>query len=271
MSPPPVLQPAFQPPAFVGEALARVRAEQGVHIPLAAKSGSRAWGFPSPDSDWDVRFVFVRTVAQHLTPWPARDVIELPLTPELDVNGWDLAKALKLLMKGNAVVIEWLTSPLVYEVDPGLRDDLLAFAARFARREAVGRHYLHLGLRQDREFIGDRESVPLKKLFYSLRPAAALRWLRQRPREAVAPMSLPVLMAECGATAEVAALTAELIARKAATREMGEGVPPPALLAFLRAEFEAAARWAEADGAPAEAAARDGAAALYRRTVERLG
>ena len=271
VSPPSVPSTAFQPAAFVGEALARVRAEQGVHLPLAVESGSRAWGFPSPDSDWDVRFVFVRPVAQHLTPWPARDVIELPLTAELDVNGWDLGKALKLLLKGNAVVIEWLTSPLVYEVDPALRDDLLAFAARFTRREAVGRHYLHLGLRQDREFLAGREVVPLKKLFYGLRPAAALRWLAQRPGEAVAPMSLPVLMAQGAPPAEVAALTAGLIARKAATREMGEGPAPPALLAFMRGEFEAAAGWAEADGAPVDPAARDAAAALYRRTVERLG
>ena len=271
MSPPPVLPPAFQAPAFVGEALARVRAEQGVHVPLAVESGSRAWGFPSPDSDWDVRFVFVRTVAQHLTPWPARDVIELPLTAELDVNGWDLAKALKLLIKGNAVVIEWLTSPLVYEVDPVLRDDLLAFAARFVRREAVGRHYLHLGLRHDREFIAGRETVALKKLFYGLRPAAALRWLAQRPGASVAPMSLPVLMAECGPPAEVAALTAGLIARKAATREMGEGPAPPALVGFMRGEFEAAADWAEADGAPVDAAASEAAVGLYRRTVQRLG
>lgn len=84
-------------------------------------------------------------------------------------------------------------------------------------------------------------------------------------------MSLPVLLAECAPSAEVAALTAELIARKAATREMGEGLPPPALTAFMRGQFEAARGWAEADGAPVDPDAHDAAVALYRRTVERLG
>ena len=110
---PPADAPAFAPPAAVAEALARIRAEEGSAIPLAVESGSRAWGFPSPDSDWDARFLFVRPVAQHLSPWPLRDVIELPITGDLDVNGWELGKALKLLLKGNAVVVEWLTWPLV--------------------------------------------------------------------------------------------------------------------------------------------------------------
>jgi hypothetical protein len=74
--------------------------EHGVAIGLAVESGSRAWGFPSPDRDYDCRFVFIRPLAQYLTPWPRRDVIELPLVDELDVNGWDLTKSLKLLMKG---------------------------------------------------------------------------------------------------------------------------------------------------------------------------
>jgi hypothetical protein len=74
--------------------------EHGVAIGLAVESGSRAWGFPSPDIDYDCRFVFIRPLAQYLTPWPRRDVIELPLVDELDVNGWDLTKSLKLLMKG---------------------------------------------------------------------------------------------------------------------------------------------------------------------------
>lgn len=93
-------------PAAVLEALARIRAEHGVRIPLAVESGSRAWGFSSPDSDREARFLFVRPAAQLLTPWPPRDVIELPIVGDLDVNGWELGKALKLLLKGNAVVVE---------------------------------------------------------------------------------------------------------------------------------------------------------------------
>lgn len=241
-----------------------------MHIPLAVESGSRAWGFPSPDSDYDERFVFVRPAAAHLTPWPARDVIELPICGELDVNGWDLAKALQLLLKGNAVVIEWLQSPLVYAVDPVFRDEMLAFADRFARREAVARRYLHLGRRIEREFILGREEVKLKRLFYALRPAVALRWLRAHPERAVAPMALPVLMAQSDPPAEVAEAVRALIARKAAAREMGSAPAPAGLVAFIRAEFEAAAGWEAAEPPAATGEAREEAAALYRATVERL-
>src|SRR5580698_6695076 len=117
------------PPSFAEGAvtaidarLADIARDHGVSIPLAIESGSRAWGFPSPDSDYDCRFVFVRPVNQYLSPWQQRDVIETPLEGDLDVSGWDLAKAIKLLLKGNAVIIEWLTSPIVYDGDARFRD-----------------------------------------------------------------------------------------------------------------------------------------------------
>src|ERR1044071_5634208 len=94
--------------AEVDRRLREVEESHGVRIPWAIESGSRAWGFPSPDSDYDCRFLFVRAHAQYLSPWLSRDVIETPLDKIYDVNGWDVRKALQLLVKGNAVVIEWL-------------------------------------------------------------------------------------------------------------------------------------------------------------------
>lgn len=85
-----------------------------MRIPWAIESGSRAWGFPSPDSDYDCRFIFVRPRDHYLALWPARDVIETPLDTTFDVNGWDLAKAVRLIAKGNATAIEWLRSSIVY-------------------------------------------------------------------------------------------------------------------------------------------------------------
>src|SRR3954451_8834983 len=105
--------------------LRHIAAHDDVAIPLAIESGSRAWGFPSPDSDYDCRFLFFRRTDDYLSPWRRRDVIELPLDDELDINGWEFGKALKLLLKGNAVVIEWLTSPIAYRGDPHFRDALL--------------------------------------------------------------------------------------------------------------------------------------------------
>src|SRR5882757_1960540 len=200
---------------------------------LAVESGSRAWGFPSPDSDYDCRFVFVRPIAEHLTPWPAQDVIEFPPEDDLDANGWDLGKALRLLLKGNAVIVEWLRSPVVYRGQAWFRDGFLEFARRASTREAIGRHYLHLGERQRRVYFGDGTSVAQKKIFYALRPAATLRWLRMRPEEAIAPMHFPTLMEECDPPAELRREVSDLMSRKLATRELGVASLPSVVAIFI--------------------------------------
>lgn len=218
--------------------LADIRRDQQVSIPLAIESGSRAWGFPSPDSDYDCRFVFVRPLEHYLSLWQRRDVIETEMDGVLDVNGWDLGKALKLLLKGNAAIIEWLRSPIAYGVDPGFRQEFLDLARSVADRRLVARHYLHLGEHQRRVHFGDGQIVALKKIFYALRPAAALRWLRHHPQEAVAPMHFPTLLRGCDAPASVVEVIEDLMVRKAVTRELGSGPLPEPVLAFIDAEFE---------------------------------
>jgi predicted nucleotidyltransferase len=147
--------------AAVDEALSSIKREHKVRIPLAIESGSRAWGFPSPDSDYDCRFIFVRPTDQLVTLWPARDVIELPIEGDLDVSGWELGKALRLLLKGNAVVIEWLMSPIIYGAVIEFRDELIAFAESFADPVRIQSHYLHLGARQRVTYLAGNEPVPL--------------------------------------------------------------------------------------------------------------
>ena len=238
--------PADFDPAVVAAIDARLDAvERGdqVRILLAIESGSRAWGFPSPDSDYDCRFLYVRRRDDYLTLWPRRDVIETPLDAVLDVNGWDIGKAIRLILKGNAVAIEWLQSPITYRGDPAFRAAMLAFADRTANREAIARHYLPLGLRQYRTYFADRKQVALKKTFYALRPAVALRWLRRHPGKAVAPMHFPTLMAQADPPPDMAALVDELIARKAVTRELGRSALPPIIRPFIEAEFDAAHEW----------------------------
>ncbi len=239
-----------------------------VRLPLAIESGSRAWGFPSPDSDYDCRFIFVRPLKQLLTPWPRRDVIEAPLDGVLDVNGWELGKALKLLLKGNAVIIEWLRSPIVYCGETWFRDELLAFAEKFAERNLIAHHYRRLGEKQRSVYFADVEDVPQKKIFYALRPAAALRWLRLRPDAKIAPMHFSTLMSECEPPAAVAALTAALLERKAASRELGTAPLPAPLAAFIDDELAAARAQFSQDAAPLSIEARGEAERFYRRAVE---
>lgn len=255
--------------AQVDGILDAIQGEHGVHIPLSIESGSRAWGFPSPDSDYDGRFIYVRPASQALTIWPRRDVIETPLVGDMDVNGWDLSKALRLLLKGNAVVVEWLQSPIIYRGEAWFREALLDFAERWLDRGRVASHYLHLGRRQKILHLDDQAEVPLKKVFYCLRPAAALRWMRLHPGQAVTPMHFPTLMAECDLERDVTDLVAALISRKAETREMGMGPIPPALLAFVEAELTAGEALVTA-AAPLNGDAARAADSLYSDVTRRL-
>lgn len=217
-----------------------LRIVERVSIPLAVESGSRAWGFPSPDSDYDCRFIYIRRSADYLSPWRKRDVIETPLDEIFDVNGWDLGKSLQLLLKGNAVVIEWLTSPIDYRRDREFADAFLTLARETVDRERIAYHYLHLGERHRRAYFSDDKNVRRKKLFYALRPAAALRWLRLYPNERIAPMQFQELMAQCDPPAEVAAIVEALLAEKSRSSEMGTGPVDPVLAAFIDAEFASA-------------------------------
>lgn len=227
-------------PAVVDQVDARldgVAAEHGVRIPWAIESGSRAWGFPSPDSDYDCRFVYVRPAKAYLSLWPERDVIETPLDPVLDVNGWDLAKTVRLMVKGNAVAIEWLRSPVVYRGEPDFREALLALATEVTERSAVGRHYLHVAREQQ------TGKATLKRFLYVLRTTAALRWLDDHPGAVVPPMDLPTLLRESDVDDLVRQEAADLIALKARTREMGTAPAPAVLQEFVATQLARSAHF----------------------------
>lgn len=221
--------------AEIDRRLTSVAQQHGVQIPWAIESGSRAWGFPSPDSDYDCRFIYVRRPDDYLSLWPARDVVETPLDKVFDVNGWDLAKTVRLIAKGNATAIEWLCSPIVYTGDPAFRDGLLSLAHNVVDRSTIGRHYLHVALQQR------TGPASLKRFFYVLRPTAALRWLDTHPDAAIPPMDLPTLIDDGDVAADVRAAVHDLIAQKARTRELGAGTPPPVLEHFVAAQLERAA------------------------------
>lgn len=256
--------------AAIDARLETIRSEHLVAIGFAIESGSRAWGFPSPDSDYDCRFVFVRCPDHYLSPWQMRDVIETPLEGLLDLNGWDLAKALKLLIKGNAVIVEWLMSPIVYQADPWLVGALRDFAGRFADRDGTARHYLHLGEKQRRSYFADGKDVQLKKLFYALRPAAALRWMRLHPDRSLAPMHFPTLMAECDPPADVLSLTEDLIRRKAETRELGAAPLPEPIERFIDSEFALARQDYPTTPRRLTAEAKLAADKLFRSAIDHL-
>lgn len=256
--------------AKIDAQLNSIRTENAVTVLLAIESGSRAWGFPSPDSDYDCRFIYLRPADHYLALFPERDVIETVFDGELDVNGWDLQKALKLLLKGNAVVIEWLTSPIVYTGDSQFRKDMIDLARVIADRSLVGRHYLHLGKRQRKAYFANDKEVALKKIFYALRPAAALRWLRLHEGKAIAPMHFPALMQECDVPTTVADIVQALTAQKAVTRELGKGRLPKPVADFIDTEFAKASEIFETGPKPIRAEAKQLADQFFRSTLARL-
>lgn len=220
--------------AEIQSILDRLAVENGVAIPLAIESGSRAWGFPSPDSDYDCRFVYLRPATETFTLFPRRDVIEYPLSSLIDIGGWELSKAIRLLIRGNAVIIEWLTSPFAYRDDPDFRAAFLGLAADIADRNLVARHYFHLAEGQGARFLGQLgDEVALKKLLYVLRPLMALRWLSARPDVAVAPMNFGLLMDGVDLHADIRRDINDLLERKRTTRELGTGKIPGSIREFI--------------------------------------
>ena len=155
--------------------LNEIEQREKVKILLAVESGSRAWGFASPDSDYDVRFIYVRPRDAYLRLEKQRDVIELPIEGELDINGWDLDKTLRLLRASNPTLFEWFSSPIVYR-ETAFADEFRSVMQKYFSSKRGLSHYLSVASSNYREYLkGD--TVKAKKYFYVLRPILACRWI----------------------------------------------------------------------------------------------
>ena len=162
----------------IQEQLRRIEEAENIKILLAVESGSRAWGFASLDSDYDVRFIYIRRLEDYLRLDAIRDVIELPINDVLDINGWDLQKTLRLLHKSNPTLFEWFSSPIVYqktEFADKFRDLMMHY---FSSKKTLY-HYVSMAEGNYREYLkGDL--VKAKKYFYALRPVLACQWILDR-------------------------------------------------------------------------------------------
>ncbi len=164
--------------ATVLESLAALEQRHQVKVLFACESGSRGWGFASPDSDYDVRFVYVNRLPWYLTVEPGRDGIEQPISGDLDINGWDLRKTLQLLRESNPTLLEWLRSPIVYEQDEHWAHRLRVLAEDSFSPLRGYHHYVSMAKKNLREHLYG-EVVRYKKYLYVLRPLLAARWIRE--------------------------------------------------------------------------------------------
>lgn len=164
-------------------AIKNIEQGQGIKIIYAAEAGSRAWGFPSQDSDYDIRIIYVRPLRAILKVHPLNDSFEHKIIEEvngqkviLDIAGWDLTKALGLLAKSNPPLIEWLESPIKYEWRTFPREDFLALHNQFFDKRAFLYHYANMAARCLAEHL-HTPSVKLKKYFYCIRPLLAAHYV----------------------------------------------------------------------------------------------
>ena len=245
--------------------LRAIEAEFGVCILYACESGSRGWGFASPDSDYDVRFIYVHPLAWYLQVHAQRDVIELPISDELDINGWELRKALGLLRKGNATVIEWLDSPIVYRADAGFLQSIRSAACEVHRPERSFHHYIHMARKNYREYLSG-DTVRLKKYLYVLRPLLAALWIEQG--RGVAPMRFQELVDAILADPELIEAVSVLLDIKRRSGEREHGSPMPVINAFIEAELTRLEAYSPAAGRETDFSMLD---RLLMDTVLRMG
>lgn len=219
----------------VRQQLKTIEQQYGVRVLYACESGSRGWGFASPDSDYDVRFLYVHPPEWYLQVGAPRDVIELPLDDELDVSGWEWRKALGLLKSANPTLIEWMDSPIVYQQDERAISALRELMPTWFSPVRARWHYYSMARKNFQSYLQGDE-VRLKKYFYVLRPLLAVRWVEAG--KGVPPMRFAELLVESELDAQLRLEIDELLARKQRAGEAQYGLRLPRLHAFIRAEIE---------------------------------
>jgi uncharacterized protein len=211
-----------------------IEKEEVVRVLYACESGSRAWGFESEDSDFDVRFIYIRPPEWYLTIQKKRDVIERPIDDDLDVSGWDLPKALELFRKSNPPLLEWLQSPLVYREVGSAANRLREVMPSYYAPISCMYHYLHMAQGNYRQYLhGD--TVRLKKYFYALRPVLGCLWIERDM--GVVPTEFGILVDRLVTDDKLREAIERLLEKKKAGHELDQGKRIPEISEFLDREL----------------------------------
>lgn len=168
------------------EVIKQIEIDFDIKILYACESGSRAWGFPSKDSDYDVRFIYIHKKEWYLSIDQKRDVIEVPKHDKismptdklLDISGWELTKSLRLFRKSNPPLLEWLSSKIVYYQAYTATSKMREFATSIFSPNSCIHHYLNMAKGNYRDYLQGQE-VKIKKYFYVLRPILAAKWIEK--------------------------------------------------------------------------------------------
>jgi uncharacterized protein len=222
------------------EIVRRIRSaeeEHGVRVLLAVESGSRAWGFESPNSDYDARFIYAHPKEWYLSVGleEQRDVIEYKIVDEIDLNGWDVRKALRLFWKSNPAFVEWIQSPVVYAQSGTFAERVRNLLSNVYSCESGIYHYRSMAKTNFRGYL-KAGLVPLKKYFYVLRPLLSVRWLEKYGT--AAPIEFHKLLHLIQDAPALVTDIETLLERKRAAPELGREPPVPNINAFIERELE---------------------------------
>ncbi len=213
------------------ENLKSLEDDYNIRILYACESGSRAWGFESADSDFDVRFVYVHIKDWYLAIFDGRDVLELPINNDLDINGWDLKKSLQLFYKCNMSLMEWLHSPIIYSENSQFVADIKKLMAQYFCPKRAVFHYLNMAKKSYGNFL-IKDPVSYKKLFYTLRPVLACKWIEVN--KSMPPVSFSELLIREFVTADLNEMIGNILCEKRETHELDKLSIDPSLIAYCK-------------------------------------
>lgn len=247
-------------------ALHQLEAEQHIKVLYAAESGSRAWGFASTDSDWDVRFIYVHHPDWYLSIDTQRDSLERMLPQKLDLAGWELRKTLRLFRKSNPSLQEWLRSSIIYLEPYATARQLRELAHRYVHPKACLYHYLHMAEGNYLKYLQGAE-VRLKRYFYVLRPLLACKWIERHG--SMGPIEFQSLLDAQTLPASLRHEIDQLLARKRAGEELNYQARIQPIHAFVEQEmahFKAVAAACDHAIVPKTSPLND----LFRATLEEV-
>ncbi len=218
----------------IEEHLCDLEAEKHIRILYAVESGSRAWGFASKDSDWDVRLLYVHNPDWYLSIDDKKDSLERMFPAEVDVAGWELRKALRLFRKSNPPMLEWLRSPIIYREETLFASRLRDIVTRYFNPKSCLYHYLNMASRNFEAYFKGEE-VRLKKYFYILRPLMACSWIKRTMT--MAPMEFQPLWDAEDMKPETRKDVAALLQRKILGDELSKEARIPSIDEYIESRF----------------------------------
>lgn len=226
--------------AEVSHRLREVESQRNLRVLFACESGSRAWGFASTDSDFDVRFIFVRPTYEYLSLTPPKDAFDLHQDQDFDLAGWDIRKTAELMRRCNPPLMEWLDSPIIYEADDIISPKLVELRDIYFDAKKAAHHYLSLSAGIWKKYLENEPNPVRKKYLYVLRPLACIRFIELQGTQP--PTLFDAVLDKIDWDDKVRNAIANLIEQKRSAGELGSQPADPVLTSHIASSLEEAER-----------------------------